>query len=148
MTERGQLSQVNRDFRDAILASPLLQHKIDLFSVGLEYNEAAGVSLEHSRKALLRYCESLDALQPIEERIVDRNWPEHMESERPAGGIFPTITGSSARLFAPGSASRGIPHKEWEIPLPDIDLASYGFYPCADVIALVELQEAKCVHWS
>ena len=42
------------------------------------------------------------------------------------------------RLFIPGSASRRIPRKEWEIPLPVVDLEDFAFFPCADVIAFVE----------
>lgn len=128
--------------------SPLLQHKIDLFSAGLEYNVAAGVSLDDSRKALSQLCSSQDSLQPIEERVVERGWPEYVGLERPAGGVYPIVNGSSIRLFTLGSASRRIPHKEWEIPLPVVDLTGFGFDPGADVIALVELQQAKCVHRS
>ena len=124
----------------------MLQHKIDLFSAGLEYNAAAGVSLDDSRKALHQFRSSLDSLRPIEERTVDRKSSEYVEFEKPAGGVYPIVDGSSVRLFTLGSASRGIPHKEWEIPLPVAELAGYGFCPGADVIAFVELQEAKCVH--
>lgn len=148
LTQHGQRWQVNRNFRDATLASPLLQHKIDLFSTGLEYNAAAGVSLDDSRKALLRYCSSLDSLRPVEEKMMDRKWPEYVELEKPVGGVYPIVNGSSIRLFTMGSASRGIPHKEWEIPLPVVDLACYGFYPGADVIAFVELREPKYIRLS
>lgn len=64
-----------------------------------------------------------------------------------AGGVY-AIVKESARLFTLASASRRIPHKEWEIPLPVVNLAGYSFYPGVDVIAFVELQEMTCVRWS
>ena len=60
------------------------------------------------------------------------------------GGVY-VIIKESVRLFAPGSALRGIPHKEWEIPLPILDPTNFCFYPDADVIAFTKLQEAMCV---
>ena len=119
---------------------------MDLFSSGLEYSMAAGVSLDDSRRALLQYLSSLDSLRPIEERTTDCNWPKDVILDEPASGVYPAVNGSSVRLFVPGSTSRGIPHKEWEVPLPVADLEGFGFYPGADIIAFVEFQETKCVH--
>lgn len=55
------------------------------------------------------------------------------------GGVC-AIVRDSARFVRLGSTSRGIPPKEWEIPLPVADPAEYTHYPGADVIAFVELQ--------
>ena len=52
----------------------------------------------------------------------------------------------SVRLFSLAPASQEI--KEWEIPLPVARPASYCFYPAADVIAFVELQDPGYVQQS
>jgi hypothetical protein len=132
--------QVNRIFRDVIAASPLIQHRIDLFSVGLEYNAAAGVSLADSQDALLRYRSSPDPLCRIE--------GAQMDSMRTAGGVYATTRGDLVWLFTLSSPSRGIQHREWEIPLPVAGLRHYGLYPGADVIAFVKVQELRRVHLS
>jgi hypothetical protein len=133
LIERRWCLQVNRSFRDAIAASPLIQHKIDLFAVGLEYNAAAGISLVDGRKALLQYRSSFDSLRPIEERIV------HLKrgTASMSGGVYAVASyGGPVQLFALGSASRGIPHKQWETPLAFLEV--YGLCPNADVIAFPE----------
>jgi len=138
--------QVNRIFCDVILASPLIQHKIDLFATGLEYNVAAGAGLSESRRAFHQYCSSLGSLRPVEEKAVDDlRIPENYNDSKAAGGVY-AIMKESIQLFTLGSASRGIPHKMWEIPLPCIEVEVYHFYPGADVIAFVEVREVLCVH--
>lgn len=128
--------QVNCVFRDAVLASPLIQHKIDLFATGLEYNAAAGVSLADSKKSLLRYHSSLETLRPIEERVMNLE----PRFERASGGTYAIAFVSSVRVFTLGSASRGIPHKEWEITPPVTHIWGYCFYPGADVIAFLDCE--------
>jgi len=70
LTEHGRYLQVNHAFRDVVLSSPLVQHKLDLHAVGLEHNPAAGIDLTESRKAFSQHLASYDALSPIEERTV------------------------------------------------------------------------------
>jgi len=140
-TEYRRSLQVNHVFRDVTLAYPLIQHKIDLFAAGFEDNMAAGLSLTEKREALRRYCSNLDSLRPIEERRVDNvAIPNGNTVSKTAGGVYAIAT-ESVRLFTLGSPLRGIQYKEWEIPLPlpGSDLGGYGFYPCEDVIAFVEL---------
>ena len=148
LTKRRRLRQVNRAFRDAILLSPLIQHKIDLYAAGFEYNPAAGIDLVESRKALHQYLSNLESMCPIEERSVEKLRVEEygIDCVRAAGGVI-AIADESLRLFVLGSSSRGIPYKEREIPLPPIRPGSYGFYPGADIIAFVEVQEVVCVYW-
>ncbi|KAF9653285.1 hypothetical protein BDM02DRAFT_3265533 [Thelephora ganbajun] len=136
-----RFKQVNRVFRDAILASPFIRHKIDLFAAGLEYNAAAGIGLAESQKAFLQYRLNLDSLRPIEERTVDNLGPD-TGKPRARGGVY-AIVKESVRLFSLGSASWRIPYKEWEIPLPGIHPRSYDFYPGADVIAFLEAPGAS-----
>ena len=144
----GLHPKVNRIFHD-VLTSPLTQHRIDPFATGLEYNAEAGISLAYSQKALLQYRSSLDSLSPIEVKAVSNlTWEDLDEgSMKTAGGVY-TIVKDPVRLFTLGSASRGIPQKEWEIPLPVVNPAGYSFYPGANVIAFVELQGAACVNLS
>ena len=144
LVERSLYSQVNRAFRDAILASPLIQLKIDLFAAGLEYNAVAGIDLAESRKALLRYSSSLDSLSPIEKRMVTEIRMENGYLSNTAGGVHAVFI-DSVRLRSLGSASRGIPSKEWKIPSP-IDTPVYFYlYPGANLIAFVEWREYPCV---
>ena len=70
-------SKVNCTFRDAIRTSPLLQHKIDLYAAGLEYNLATEFSLTDSRNAFAQYCSNLDSLCPIEKKIIEIERPDH-----------------------------------------------------------------------
>jgi hypothetical protein len=127
----------------------LIKHKIDLFAAGLEYNPGAGVSLADSREALLQYRSNLDSLCPIEERTVESPWEGDMGLVKTAGGVCAIVKGGSVRLVTLGSASRGIPNKEWEIPAPVANQLDYCFYPGADVIAFVNLQESGyvCFSW-
>ena len=55
---------------------------------------------------------------------------------RSAGDVY-AILDDSVRLFTLGSASRGIPFKEWRIPLPVGAVDDYCFHPGADVIAFL-----------
>jgi hypothetical protein len=135
--------QVNRIFRYAIVASPLVQHRIDLFSIGLEYNAEVGVSLTDSRDALIRYRSNPDSLCRVES-----SRENSLNSVRTAGGVYVAVKDGSVRLFTLSSPSRGIQHREWKIPLPVVDLWNYCFYPGADVIAFVELQQSRRVHFS
>ena len=137
LAECGRYLQVNHAFYNATIASPLVQHRVDLFKVGLEYNATAGVNLDESRKALLQYNTCLKSLSPIEKRVVDFLPPSEGYSFKTAGGVHAVVK-NSVRLFSPGSALRRIPYKEWEIPLPAAHPRGYCFYPGADIIAFVD----------
>lgn len=148
LTEHERCSQVNHTFCDAIRVSPLLQHKIDLWAAGLEYNVAAGVRLVDSRNALIQYRSNLNSLRPTEERTIETVRPEPTEEfARAVGGVYAIAAGDSIRLLTLGSALQKVPHKEWAIPLPVCTLVGCHFYPGADIIAFVELQETEYVHW-
>ena len=139
--------QVNSTFRDFVVTSPLAQHRIELFAAGLEYNTGAGISLADSRKALSQYRSNLDSLCLTEEREVENLRRDRLGSPKIAGGVCAIMKDDSVSLFSLGSASRGIPYGEWEVPLPPIEPRDYDFYPGIDVIAFVAgLQEPRCVH--
>ena len=125
----------------------MIQHKLDLFAAGFEYNAAAGTGLAESRKAFHQYRSNLDSLHPVEERAVGNLRIPEYDDLKVAGGVY-AIMKESVRLFTLGSASRGIPYTTWEIPLPAIEVHVYGFYPGADVIAFAGVEAVTCVHWS
>ena len=123
----------------------MTQHKIDLYAAGFEYNPAAGIDLAESRKLLHRYLENLDSLCPIEEWLVEKlQIRQGIDRLTASGGVFATVN-QLVQLFSLESSSRRIPYKEWEIPLPPMELVNYGFYPGADIIAFVGLQEVVYV---
>ena len=64
--------QVNRAFRDSILAPPI-QHEIDLYAAGLGYNPGARVSLTDSREALRRYLAATSLLHLAEPKMMIRH---------------------------------------------------------------------------
>ena len=144
LVERSLYFQVNCAFRDAILASPLIQLKIDLFAAGLEYNAAAGIDLAESQKALLRYSSSLNSLRPIEKRMVTEIRAENQYRSNTAGGVHAVFI-DSIRLRSLGSASRGIPSKEWKIPSPIDAPVHFYLYPGANLITFVEWRQHACV---
>ena len=126
----------------------MIQHKLDLHAVGLEHNPAAGIDLTESRKAFRQYLTSYGALSPTDERTVGGlRAPSCFEDAKVVGGVY-AILNDKVRLFTLGSVSRGIPYKEWAIPLPVTAPHDYGFYPDADIIAFVELLEDPCVYSS
>ena len=87
----------------------------------------------------------MNALCPVEEITVENiRIPDDDDDLQAVGGIY-TIVKESARMFTMGSHSRGIPYKQWGIPLPGA-VESYGFCPDADVIAFIELREVMCVY--
>ena len=139
------LVKVNRAFHDVILASPLIQHRMELHAAGLKYNPRAGISLSDSRNALLQYRSNLESLRPAEERKMGNTWMDEIFSVS-GGGVYALITGDAVQLITLGSASRGIPQKEWEIPLPVINPEYYCLCPGADVIVFSKRLGAGCVH--
>ena len=96
-TERRRSRQVNRAFHDVILASPLIQHKIDLFTTGLEYNAASGTDLAESRQALHQYRRNLNALCPVEEITVENiRIPDDDDDLQAVGGVYAIVEGTSS----------------------------------------------------
>jgi hypothetical protein len=147
-TKHGRFLQVNRIFRDAIAVSPLIQHKIDLFSAGFEYNDGTGLSLADSRKAFLQCLSNLDSLCSLEECVIEGLQVDDERFAMTAGDVHAVGNGRSVRLFTSGSASRGIPQKRWNFSHRVGALAGLGFDPDADAIALVGPIDRMCVRFS
>ena len=70
------------------MASPLIQHKIELYSAGFKYNAAAGIELADSKKAFLEYRSNLDSLRPSEEVTLDGVRREDAVSSTTVGGVY------------------------------------------------------------
>ena len=118
----------------------MIQHKLDLYAAGLEYNSIVGVDLAESRRAFDQYLSNLDSLSFVEKRTVnDLQAPEDCKVSMTASGVH-AVVDASVRLFTLGSALRGIPYKEWEIPFPITSGNNYSFFPDAGIIALVGWQ--------
>jgi len=88
-------------------------------------------------------------LSPIDEKEMDEylRTPAEVGYIKAAGGICAILT-DQVRLFAVGSIARGIPYKEWAIPLPVITPQDYEFDPGTDIIAFLEVQGLMCVYVS
>ena len=87
----------------------------------------------------------MNLLYPIEERTVDDLPPNYECIMKTVGGVHAIINDDSVRLFALGSASRGIPYKQWKIPLPIPHLRGLSFCPHVDVFVGVELEDSSYV---
>ena len=82
----------------------------------------------------------MDLLRPIEERAVEDIQPSYTLPMKTVGGIQAIVDNGSVRLLSLGSASRGIPYKQWDIPLPVVNVDAYGFCPRADVFAVAVVE--------
>ena len=146
LAEHGRYLQVSRAFHGIVLSSPFVRHKFDLHAVGLEHNPAAGIDLTESQKALCQYLTSYGTLSPTEEKTVcGLRAPDNYQNAKVVDGVH-AILKNEVRLFTLGSVSRGIPCKEWAMPLPVTAPQGYGFCPDADIISFVELLKESCVY--
>ena len=59
------------------------------------------------------------------------------------GGVYGLHYDHSIKFFELGSISRGIPRREWEIPVKDIEALTFAFYPQANVVAIVGNQNQQ-----
>jgi len=114
----------------------------------LEHNPAAGIDLSESRKVFSQYLTNFGTLSPIEEKTAGNlQVPDSTINAKVVGGVY-AIMNDQVQLFTLGSPSRGIPYKEWTIPLPVTAPEGYGFYPGADIIAFVKQQSPMYVYSS
>ena len=129
--------KVNRAFYGLIQASPSIQYEIDLFGAGLQRNPRSKTSLADCRAALEAYCSRWKTLDTAErwERALD---VPNIRDATAVNGTYGILWGDSAKFFILGSASRGIPGKEWDVPLKHFEATGFTFYPQANVMAIVE----------
>lgn len=53
-------------------------------------------------------------------------------------GTYGILWKNSIKFFTLGSVSRGIPGREWDIPLEGLKAKIFTFYPQANIVAVVE----------
>ena len=53
-------------------------------------------------------------------------------------GTYGFLWGNAIKFFTSGAISRGIPGKEWDIPVKGFEAVIFTFYPQANVVAVVE----------
>ena len=119
---------------------------MDLHAAGLEYNPAAGLDLPESQRAFHEHLSKSNSLSFVQKMAeFDRRYKGLRRGSKTVGGVH-AVEAGSLHLFALGSASPGMPRKEWEIPIPGFLVDGYSFCPDADVVAFVEWQPSGCVH--
>ena len=108
------------------------------------------ISLDDKRKAFDEYRTKWDTFNPIKKRelAVDSFHPDCQVS---GPGVYAFVAGSKKfiEFLNLESVSRGIPPKEWKIPLPDFELLTLAINPHADVVVVVEGKaEYGLQYWS
>ncbi|KAF9643654.1 hypothetical protein BDM02DRAFT_1374405 [Thelephora ganbajun] len=145
-----RMKQVNRDFHDFIQGSPYIKYRIDLFAVGLEENPAVNLSLIDKRRAFDEHCTRWDVLNPIQTWEREIGIHGYLQASGPGVYSFIADRKKFIQFLTLESVPRGIPQREWKLPLPDFVLAGFAINPHADALALVERKENEySIHlWS
>ena len=136
--ENPPISQVNPYFRDLIQDSPHIAYRVGIFSAGLKDNPSVNLSLADKRRILCEYRTKWGALSPIQ-KSEGRTKNSPMTFRASASGVFCFVVGRDdfIQFSTLGSISRGIPRKEWRVPLPaGISLKHFAICPQADVLAV------------
>jgi len=115
--------------------SPSIQYEIDLFAVGLERNPRVERSLANCRLALAAYCRKWETLDPAEkwEKALDVPGVQDVIA---IGGTYGLLWEDSVKFFTLGSVLRGVPRREWDVPLKDSTGYVFAFYPRANIMAV------------
>jgi hypothetical protein len=105
----------------------------------LEDNPDANISLADKRKAFNDYRMKWDVFHPIKkwERAVNSSDPDH----RVMGpGVYGFVVGPPKfiEFHSLESVSRGVPPREWKVPLPDFELLKLAINPHADLLVVIE----------
>jgi hypothetical protein len=105
----------------------------------LEDNPNVNLSLADKRRAFDEYRAKWDTFQPT------KKWELEVDSFSPdcqvsGSGVYGFVAGSKQfiEFLTLESVSRGIPPKEWKVPLPDFELLKLAINPHADVVVVVE----------
>jgi len=105
----------------------------------LEDNPASDLTLAEKRRALDEYRTKWDTLNPIqkwEREVADFDYGHQASGHGVCG--FVADTQKFIEFLTLKSVSRGIPRKEWKLPLPEFDFFNFAIYPPADALAVVE----------
>ena len=77
-------------------------------------------------------------MNPVEEWDKDLHSLAYDTVVNVVGGTFGILLKNSAKFITLGSISRGIPRKEWDVPLGDLEPSYFTFSPRADLLVIVE----------
>ena len=130
---------MNRAFYCLARDSPSIRYEIDLFGTGLQRNPRTKAPLMDCRAALKTYCEGWETLNPVEEWDVDLE-SLACEAVNVVGGTVGILLEDSVKFITLGSILRGIPRKEWDIPLGDFESFYFAFCPRTDLLVIVEVE--------
>ena len=137
------LRKVNQAFHKLVQGSPSIQYEIDLFAVGLQRNPRIDAPIADCRLALASYRRRWETLHPVEKlnkdfchRDRDHDWCR--PNAIAVSGVHGLCWKDRVKFFTLGPTSRGIPSREWDIPLKDIKAHAFAFYPPANVMAVAE----------
>ena len=107
--------------------------------MGLEDNPASNLTLADKRRALDEYRTKWDTFNPTHKwkRVVDNLY---CGPQVCGPGVYGFISGSQRfiEFLTLESVSRGIPRKEWRLPLPEFELSSFAINPSADLLVVCE----------
>ena len=135
------LQKVNWAFHKLVQGSPSIQYEIDLFAVGLQRNPRIETPIADCCLALASYHRHWETLDPVEKLNKDFRLPAHdnwWPDTIAVSGVHGLCWKDCVKFFTSGPTSRGIPNREWDIPLQDIEAHAFSFYPPANVMAIAE----------
>jgi len=130
--------KVSSAFHGLIQASPSIQYEIDLFGAGLQHNPRTKTSLDGCRKALEAYRDRWQTLDHAKKWDKTLHHVDDIQNATAVGGTYGILWKNAIKFFTLGSVSRGIPEREWDIPLKNYEARIFTFYPQADIMAVEE----------
>lgn len=112
-----------------------------MFAVGLQRDPRIETSIDDCRLALASYRRLWDTLDPVEKLnkdfgLRDRDYDWCRPNTIVQSGLHGLHWKGRLEFFTLGPTSRGIPSREWDILLEDIDTRAFAFCPRANVIAV------------
>lgn len=105
----------------------------------MQDNPDANIPLADKRKAFDKYRAKWDVFHPIKkwERAVDSSY---LNPHVSGPGVHGFIVGSQEfiEFLSLEPVSRGVPPKEWKVPLSDFEPLKLAINPHADVLVVIE----------
>ncbi|KAF9782631.1 hypothetical protein BJ322DRAFT_165740 [Thelephora terrestris] len=137
---------VNKRFRDLVRNSPALQHRSELFDIGLIDNPRYPCDFTERRRLCSRYTHKWTSAKDMV-KTTHAFYPAKSSSWTTAkysgNGLFvsyPWKDEGLTFLYVPPVTSQR-PPKTWSIPQFSFRAASYAAYPPENVVAIAELRQ-------
>ena len=137
------LRKVNQAFHKLVQGSPSIQYEIDLFAVGLQRNPRIVAPISDCRLALASYRRRWGTLDPVEKLNKDFRLHAHYNwwpVATAVSGVHGLCWKNCVKFFTLRPTSRGIPNREWDIPLQDIEAHAFAFYPPVNIMAIAGIR--------